>query len=84
MDRRRAEAANSSCRACGGWRRIARGRRRSRTDRATHRAVADVTKSIEGFAFNKAVAKLYELANAIGKSGAGGDRGARRCASWRS
>ena len=41
--------------------------------RAAHRAVADVTKSIEGFAFNKAVAKIYELANAIGKSGAGGD-----------
>ncbi|MDB6182875.1 leucine--tRNA ligase [Paracoccus fistulariae] len=41
--------------------------------RAAHRAIADVTKSIEGFAFNKAVAKLYELANAIGKSKAGGD-----------
>ncbi len=38
--------------------------------RATHRAVADVTKSIEGFAFNKAIAKLYELANAIQKSDA--------------
>ena len=32
-----------------------------------------MTKSIEGFAFNKAVAKIYELANAIGKSRAGGD-----------
>ena len=41
--------------------------------RAAHRAIADVTKSIEGFAFNKAVAKLYELANAIGKSSAGGE-----------
>ncbi|MBK4214527.1 leucine--tRNA ligase [Paracoccus caeni] len=41
--------------------------------RAAHRAIADVTKSIEGFAFNKAVAKLYELANAIGKSKAGGE-----------
>ncbi|MDO5643154.1 MAG: class I tRNA ligase family protein, partial [Paracoccus sp. (in: a-proteobacteria)] len=40
--------------------------------RATHRAIADVTRAIEGFAFNKAVAKLYELANAIGKSPAGG------------
>ncbi|MFC3571375.1 leucine--tRNA ligase [Paracoccus simplex] len=45
--------------------------------RAAHRAIDEVTKSIEGFAFNKAVAKLYELANAIGKSGAGGEsRGA--------
>ncbi|WBU56792.1 leucine--tRNA ligase [Paracoccus sediminicola] len=41
--------------------------------RAAHRAIADVTKSIESFAFNKAVAKLYELANAIGKSKAGGE-----------
>ncbi|WP_299846678.1 leucine--tRNA ligase [uncultured Paracoccus sp.] len=41
--------------------------------RAAHRAIADVTRAIEGFAFNKAVAKLYELANAIGKSKAGGE-----------
>ncbi|MGP9803232.1 leucine--tRNA ligase [Paracoccus sp. NSM] len=41
--------------------------------RAAHRAIADVTKAIEGFAFNKAVAKLYELANAVGKSQAGGE-----------
>jgi leucyl-tRNA synthetase len=38
--------------------------------RAMHRAIADVTKSIEGFAFNKAIAKLYEFANAIQKSDA--------------
>ncbi|KGJ05663.1 leucyl-tRNA synthetase [Paracoccus halophilus] len=42
--------------------------------RAAHRAIADVTRSIEGFAFNKAVAKLYELANIIGKSPAGGEQ----------
>ncbi|WEF24640.1 leucine--tRNA ligase [Paracoccus sp. S3-43] len=41
--------------------------------RAAHRAIADVTKAIEGFAFNKAVAKIYELANAVGKSRAGGE-----------
>ena len=41
--------------------------------RAAHRAIEDVTRAIEGFAFNKAVAKLYELANAIGKSPAGGE-----------
>ncbi|WP_410217717.1 leucine--tRNA ligase [Paracoccus sp. (in: a-proteobacteria)] len=41
--------------------------------RAAHRAIADVTAAIEGFAFNKAVAKLYELANALGKSKAGGE-----------
>ncbi|SNT75960.1 leucine--tRNA ligase [Paracoccus seriniphilus] len=40
--------------------------------RTAHRAIADVTRSIEGFAFNKAVAKLYELANAIAKSKADG------------
>ncbi|ARJ69215.1 leucine--tRNA ligase [Paracoccus contaminans] len=40
--------------------------------RAAHRAIDEVTRAIEGFAFNKAVAKLYELANAIGKSPAAG------------
>ena len=38
--------------------------------RVTHRAAAEVTRQIEGFAFNKAIAKLYELANAIQKSDA--------------
>ena len=46
--------------------------------RTAHRAIADVTRAIEGFAFNKAVAKLYELANAVAKSQAGGE--ARRAA----
>ena len=41
--------------------------------RAAHRAINDVTKAIEGFAFNKAVAKIYELANVVGKSKAGGE-----------
>ncbi len=38
--------------------------------RAMHRAIHDVTQTIEGFAFNRAIAKLYELANAIQKSDA--------------
>jgi len=38
--------------------------------RATHRAIAEVTRTIEGFAFNKAIARLYELANTIQKSDA--------------
>jgi leucyl-tRNA synthetase len=33
--------------------------------RATHRAIAAVTEALESFAFNVAVARLYELANAI-------------------
>ncbi len=45
-------------------------------DRATARAIAEVTAGIEGFAFNKAVARLYEFANTLGRSGAGA--GARR------
>jgi leucyl-tRNA synthetase len=36
--------------------------------KATHRAIRDVTDGIEGFAFNKSVAKLYELANAIARA----------------
>ncbi len=35
-----------------------------------HRAIADVTGGIEGFAFNKAVAKLYEFTNTFSKSDA--------------
>ncbi len=49
--------------------------------RAAHRAVRDVTADIEGFAFNKAIARIYELAGAIGKAeGAdgAGTREARR------
>ncbi len=39
--------------------------------RATHRAIRDVTADIEGFAFNKAIARLYELTGAIGRASAG-------------
>ena len=38
--------------------------------RATHRAVHDVTQAIESFAFNKAIAKLYEFTNTIQRSDA--------------
>ncbi len=40
-------------------------------EKATHRAVDEVTKGIEGFAFNKSVAKLYEFTNTLAKSSAG-------------
>jgi len=46
--------------------------------RATHRAVRDVTADIEGFAFNKAIARLYELTGAIGRAPSGAP--ARRAA----
>jgi leucyl-tRNA synthetase len=36
--------------------------------RATARAVEDVTRSIEGFAFNKAIAGLYAFTNTLSKS----------------
>jgi leucyl-tRNA synthetase len=35
----------------------------------THKTTAAVTADIEGFTFNKAVARLYELANAIQRTG---------------
>jgi len=38
--------------------------------RAMHRTIHEVTHSIEGFAFNKSVAKLYEFTNAVAKSDA--------------
>jgi len=36
--------------------------------RATHRTIAAVTEALETFAFNVAVARLYELASAIGEA----------------
>ncbi len=39
--------------------------------KATHRAIADVADGIEGFAFNKSVATLYQFTNALAKSKAG-------------
>src|SRR5690606_27292455 len=43
--------------------------------RATHKVVANVTKAIEEFHFNRAVAMIYEYANAIGDvDGAAADK----------
>ncbi len=42
-------------------------------DKAAHRAIHDVTRGIEGFAFNKSVAALYALTNTVAKSDAGGE-----------
>ncbi|MHA3914920.1 leucine--tRNA ligase [Halovulum sp. GXIMD14793] len=39
--------------------------------RLTHRTIRDVTEAIEGFTFNKGVAKLYELTNGIARSDLG-------------
>ncbi|OWY00745.1 leucine--tRNA ligase [Thioclava sp. F1Mire-8] len=41
--------------------------------KATHKAIDEVTKSIEGFTFNKAVATLYGLTNTMSKSKAGAE-----------
>jgi leucyl-tRNA synthetase len=38
--------------------------------RATARAIDEVTRGIEGFAFNKAIAKLYEFTNTLSKANA--------------
>jgi leucyl-tRNA synthetase len=46
--------------------------------RATARAVHEVTQGIESFAFNKAIAKLYEFTNTLSK--ANGSRDAMRAA----
>jgi leucyl-tRNA synthetase len=41
--------------------------------RATHRTIAAVTEALESFALNVAVARLYELANAIGEAERAGE-----------
>ena len=38
-------------------------------DRKTHQTIAGVTTDIDSLAFNKAIAKIYDLANAIEKAG---------------
>ncbi len=35
---------------------------------ATHRCIRDVTDGIEGFAFNKAIARLYEMTNTLARA----------------
>ncbi len=40
--------------------------------RATHRAIAAVTEDLEALRFNRAVAQIYSLANAIGSAKVGG------------
>ena len=42
----------------------------SALEQAVHRTIDQVTKGIEGFSFNKSVAKLYELTNTIARSNA--------------
>ena len=58
--------------------------------RATHRTIAAVTEALDSFAFNVAVARLYEFANAIADAERVADaepasigRGARRWKCWR-
>jgi leucyl-tRNA synthetase len=41
--------------------------------RVTHRSIAAVTQALEDFAFNVAVARIYELAGAIGEADRAGD-----------
>jgi leucyl-tRNA synthetase len=45
--------------------------RASRLRQATHRTIAAVTEALESFAFNVAVARIHEFANAIGEAEAG-------------
>ena len=40
--------------------------------RALHRAIADVTRAIDGFGFNKAIAELYAFFNTLSRSAASG------------
>jgi leucyl-tRNA synthetase len=42
--------------------------------RAVHKAIAAVTDDLEGLRFNRAIARIYELTNAIQAAGSGGRR----------
>ncbi len=41
--------------------------------RITHKTIAGVTADIEGFAFNKAIARIYEMVNALSKAAPDGE-----------
>ena len=45
--------------------------------RASHKAIAAVTEDIEQFRFNRAVARIHELANAVSEFDAGDEAGER-------
>jgi leucyl-tRNA synthetase len=49
-----------------------------RLRRATHRTIAGVSEDIERFRFNRAVARIYELANSIDELASGANPTARR------
>jgi leucyl-tRNA synthetase len=46
--------------------------------RAAHRAIAAVTEDLDALRFNRAVARIYELSNAVGATPASVDGGTRR------
>ena len=65
--------------AAGGMdRRQWRRRARCALRRATHKTIAGVTEDIERFRFNRAVARIYELANSIDELAPGANPAARR------
>ena len=98
----RAPGASSS--GCGGWSTEAAAPQPARRSRAVadgdpeagdglrqavHQTIAGVADDIEAFHFNKAVARIYELANRIGDFDRDGEAtrrragpGARRSRSW--
>jgi leucyl-tRNA synthetase len=47
-----------------------KGKDDAQLTRAMHRAIHEVTAGIEGFAFNKSIAKLYEFTNALSRADA--------------
>ena len=53
---------------------VTAGERDIALDRRTHRAIAGVAEDIEALSFNKAVAKIYELAGATEKAAPGPSR----------
>jgi leucyl-tRNA synthetase len=60
--------ANRIWRLFDGWTPIADGARDVALDKQLHRAIAGIAADVEGLVFNKAVAKVHELVNAIEKA----------------
>ena len=74
------KAAAASSSGCGGCSASTMPRRPARTRRSTrkaHQTIAAVAEDIEALAFNKAVARIYELTTAVEKAAPSADRSRR-------
>ncbi len=78
-------ASSSACGGCSAQYDAAAQGEDKALDRKLHQTIAAVAADIEALSFNKAVARIYELTNAIEKAAPSASRARRdprRCCCW--